>query len=91
MRRRCPPSRARSPPLLRFNAEIDRTRGHRDVFTVIRDPKLLPADRATRMHDDEPVLGLDLGRVQIAYPTRLLDHHEIVEQTLEGLELLVCW
>ena len=74
-----------------FLSEIDRSKGWRDCFTVIRDPTLVPASRAPRMKPDELVLGLDLGEVQAAYPINYLNHHEIVEQTLEGLDLLVVW
>jgi len=74
-----------------FLAEIDRSRGTRDGFEVIRDPRLVPAAADHGIADDERVLGLDLGAVQVAYPTRLLDFHEIVEHTVAGLDLLACW
>lgn len=79
------------PPEMRFLEEVDRTRGYRDVFETLRNPPLVPHADAPRMSDDELVLGLDLGAVQVAYPVYYLNHHEIVEQTLAGLELLVCW
>ena len=74
-----------------FLDQIDRTKGHRDCFPVIRDPALVPAGEAPRMSPDEMVIGLDLGAVQVAYPINLLNFHEIVEQELEGYDLLVCW
>lgn len=86
-----PASADELPPEMRFLDEIDRSRGHRDVFTTLHDPELVPHARAPRMSGDELVLGLDLRSVQVAYPVRYLNHHEIVEQTLAGLELLVCW
>ena len=74
-----------------FLERIDRSRGVRDFFPLIQDPVLVPAEQAPRMDPDELILGLDLGAVQVAYPTRLLNFHEIVEHELEGFELLVCW
>ncbi len=79
------------PPEDEFLEEIDRTRGHRDVFLPLRDPEMVPADRAPRMLPDEIVLGLDLGDAQVAYPIQLLNGHEIVEHTVAGLHLLACW
>jgi hypothetical protein len=86
-----PVDAASLPPDADFLAQIDRTRGFRDCFTPIRDPRLVPAADAPRMRGDERVLGLDLGLVRIAYPVLYLDHHEIVEHTAAGQDLLVCW
>ena len=80
-----------SPQEQAFLAEIDRSVGYRDCFTVLRDPVLVAGADARHLNDEEMVIGLDLGRVQMAYPVNYLNAHEIVEQTLEGLDLLVCW
>lgn len=74
-----------------FLAEVDRTMGFRDCFAVLRDPEFVAVDGAHRVRDDERVLGLDLGRSQVAYPTLYLNRHEIVEHTLAGVHLLACW
>ena len=74
-----------------FLAAVDRSRGFKDCFEVLRDPVLVPAAQAPRMRPEELVIGLDLGRVQVAYPVLYLNYHEIVEHELEGLSLLVCW
>lgn len=77
-----------------FLAQIDRTKGTKDCFSVIKDPEFLPADGSRGAHgvtDGELVIGLDLGRTQVCFPTLYLDLHEIVEFRLEGLELLACW
>ncbi len=73
-----------------FLAEMDRSRGHRDVFSVIRDPDFVRASSGG-LKPGEMVLGLDLGDAQFAYPINLLNHHEIVEHTSNGRDLLVCW
>lgn len=77
-----------------FLAQIDRTKGTKDCFSVIKDPAFLPADGSRGPHgvtDGETVIGLDLGDAQVCFPTLYLDLHEIVEFRLEGLELLACW
>lgn len=79
------------PDVEQFLAEIDRSRGHRDMFQVLHDPELLRAAEAPGMAEFEEVLGLDLGVAQVAYPVNYLNHHEIVEHTVAGLDLLVCW
>ena len=86
-----PPAAGELPDEAAFLAEIDRTRGTRDCFTVIRDPVFVSADAAHGIADDEIVMGLDLGASQFAYPIQLLNFHEIVEHTAEGLDLLACW
>jgi hypothetical protein len=37
------------------------------------------------------VLALDLGTAQACYPVQYLNHHEIVEHRLAGVDVLVCW
>ncbi|MCG3135827.1 MAG: hypothetical protein HMLKMBBP_03593 [Planctomycetes bacterium] len=86
-----------------FLAELDRSRGTKDCFDVIRDPAFLPADGPHGVRDDDRVLCFDAapfaasgapgasGPLQACYPTALLDFHEIVEHTMAGLELLACW
>jgi len=74
-----------------FLDELDRTRGHRDSFELIRDPDFVGAGARHGVAPGEMVLGLDLGVAQVAYPINLLNHHENVEHTLAGIDLLVCW
>jgi predicted small lipoprotein YifL len=86
-----PPADGELPEEAAFLAEIDRTRGERDCFTVIEDPVLVGADGAHGIAFDEIVMGVDLGTTQVAYPIQLLNFHEIVEHTVDGLDLLACW
>jgi uncharacterized protein DUF3179 len=79
------------PPEQRVLDEIDRTRGVRDCFLPIRDGTFVAAPDAPRMRDDELVLGLELGDSSVAYPVLYLQFHEIVEHSLDGQALLVCW
>lgn len=79
------------PPEADFLRQVDRTRGVKDCFTVLRDPEFVEAGSAPHMADGETVVALDLGEVQVCYPVQYLNHHEIVEHRLAGLELLACW
>ena len=85
-----PPSPDDLPDEQAFLDAIDRTRGHRDIFSVIRDPEFVSA-AAADLRPGEMVLGVDLGDARYAYPVNLLNHHEIVEHTSHGRDLLVCW
>lgn len=62
-----------------------------DEIPSIDDPQFVPADRATFMKDGEPVLGVFDGRVAKAYSLWLLDHHEIVNDTLGDLPIAATW
>jgi hypothetical protein len=86
-----PPSADELPPEQAFLDEIDRARGTRDCFEVIRDPLFVSADGPHGIAPGEIVVGVDLGTAQFAYPIQLLNFHEIVEHTVEGVPLLVCW
>jgi hypothetical protein len=43
------------------------------------------------MRDEEPVLGLVGDNEQRAYPTWLLDRHEIVNDVFEGFAVAITW
>lgn len=82
------------PPLpdeAQFLAQVNKTRGEKDCFRVLRDPEFVPAAEAPGMTADEMVVGLDLGSAQVCYPIQYLNWHEIVEHRMAGLELLACW
>ena len=42
-------------------------------------------------HDDEPLIAVSSGNVAKAYSTWHLDHHEIVNDVLEGTAIAVTW
>ncbi len=86
-----PPQPGDLPDETEFLAQVDRSRGTRDCFAVIRDPVFVRATGRHGIADDEIVMGVDLGTTQVAYPIQLLNFHEIVEHTTQGLDLLACW
>lgn len=86
-----PVDAASLPPESQFLAGVDRTMGTRDCFTPITDGRFVLAGDARRMRDGERVLGVVVDGAAVAYPVLLLNYHEIVEHTVAGQELLVCW
>jgi hypothetical protein len=48
-------------------------------------PAHLAADEAAWLGDDEPVVGIAVGSATRAYPLRIIDWHELVNDTLGGV------
>lgn len=63
----------------------------RDCIPAIDQPKFLPAKEATFLVDDDLVLGIVRGGVARAYPTYILDHHEIVNDVIAGDPVAITW
>ena len=63
----------------------------RDGIPALTNPKYVSADEAGFMKDDERVLGVALNGVARAYPTRILSHHELVNDRFGDLPVLVSW
>lgn len=63
----------------------------RDGIPALTEPKFVPAAAASFMRDDEQVLGVFLGGVAKAYPTRILSWHELVNDYYRDLPVLVSW
>ena len=63
----------------------------RDCIPSIDNPKYLPAAEATHITDDDLVITLSYKGEQRAYPSKILDHHEIVNDTIAGDPLAITW
>lgn len=63
----------------------------KDAIPAIDKPVFVPAGEAKFMVDGEPVIGVVMGRVARAYPTWLLNGHEIVNDTIGGRAIAVTW
>lgn len=63
----------------------------KDGIPALTGPKYVPASKAGFMHGDEQVLGVFLGGVARAYPTRILSWHELVNDAFGSLPVLVSW
>ncbi|MEM9383267.1 MAG: DUF3179 domain-containing protein [Planctomycetota bacterium] len=62
-----------------------------DGIPALDDPEAVPAADATFLTDDDPVFGMALGGEARAYPTRVLDWHEMVNDVLGGVPFSLTW
>ncbi len=63
----------------------------RDCIPSIDNPKYVTADEAGFMDDDDAVIAISLNGDKRAYSTRILDRHEIVNDTIGGEPIAVTW
>jgi hypothetical protein len=63
----------------------------RDGIPAIDQPVFIPAAQADFLADDDRVLGLDRNGIQRAYPIRILNYHEIVNDRFGGDSILISY
>ncbi|MDR4470150.1 MAG: DUF3179 domain-containing protein [Nitrospira sp.] len=63
----------------------------KDGIPAILNPKFISATDATFLHDDDRVLGLTAGTEAKAYPIKILNWHEIVNDTIGGKAVVVTY
>ncbi len=63
----------------------------RDCIPSIDNPKFVSAEDATHVGDDELVITLSYKGEYRAYPSQILDHHEIVNDTIAGDPVAITW
>lgn len=64
----------------------------RDAIPAISSPRMVVVEEARAfMRDDEPVLGASEGGHARCYSTWLLEHHEIVNDTLGDVPIAASW
>jgi hypothetical protein len=63
----------------------------KDGIPAILNPRFVPAREATFLHDTDRVLGLTLGAEAKAYPIKILNWHEIVNDTVGGTAVVVTY
>jgi hypothetical protein len=63
----------------------------RDTIAAIDDPLFVSVDALTAMGPLEPVLSVVIGDEARAYPLRMLLWHEIVNDTVAGVPLLISY
>ena len=77
-----------------IEAEYDRTARRataRDGFPVLNNPKMTPAGRARDVRDDEPVIGIAIGKEAKAYPLSVMGRHELANDTCGKQPIAVSW
>ena len=62
-----------------------------DQLPPIKNPVYLGGVEAPGMDNGEWVIGVVIGGKPLAFPVNLLNYHEIVIDTAEGVPFLVCW
>ena len=63
----------------------------KDAIPAIDRPVFVTAESASFVDPDEPVIGVSIGGVARAYPTWLLNAHEIVNDRIGGRAIAVTW
>ncbi len=63
----------------------------RDCIRSIDSPKYVPAAEAVHVADDDRVIAISLNDDKRAYPARILDRHEIVNDTIGGKPVAITW
>ena len=61
-----------------------------DDVTPLNSPAFAPA-RESLLHDDTLIVGVALGGEAKAYPITVLEHHEMVNDIVGGVPVLVTW
>lgn len=77
----------RSVELYEIKALLDR-----DAFPVFKDPKFLKRDQAdTTYYAKEPVVSIEIDGKAKAYPLNILTFHELANDELSGIPILVSY
>jgi len=63
----------------------------RDCIPAIDAPKFVAAAAATHITDDAVVISISYAGEHRAYPARILDRHEIVNDTIAGHPIAITW
>lgn len=63
----------------------------RDGIPAILSPKFLAAGKARFLEPGEQVLGVEIGGRAKAYPIKILTWHEVVNDTLNGVPIVVTY
>lgn len=61
----------------------------RDAIVALTDPPVVPASRGTWLPDDDVVFGVAVGGEARAYPKRVMEVHELVNDTLGGRRIAI--
>ncbi|MCP5090080.1 MAG: DUF3179 domain-containing protein [Gammaproteobacteria bacterium] len=71
--------------------EIRKTGVRRDGIPSIDKPRFLAAEDADFLEDDDRVIGVYRNGLAKAYPIRILDHHEVVNDEFASEAILVTY
>lgn len=63
----------------------------KDTIPALTNPEFVPAEKADSMTPDERVMGVVINDEPRAYPLRILNSHEIVNDDIQGQPIAVTW
>lgn len=63
----------------------------KDAIPTLSDPAVIAASQATRMRPDDRVIGIEIDGIARAYPLKILDWHEAVNDRLGTVPLAVTY
>ncbi len=63
----------------------------RNGIPALHSPLFVSADAADFLDDDDRVLGISIGGTAKAYPVRILNHHEIVNDWISQQRVVVTY
>ena len=61
----------------------------KDGIPAILEPKFLPSEAAAYLNDSDQVIGIQIGGESRAYPIKILNWHEVVNDTVNGVPIMV--
>ena len=80
--------------LTRHSIPTDEIRGGgptKDGIPSLTDPLFVTVDKAAFMRDSDRVLGVVSGNEAKAYPVKILNWHEAVNDRIGGAAILATW
>ena len=63
----------------------------KDGIPALFSPDYVPAAEASYMRDKEEVMGVVINNEAKAYPLRIMSWHELVNDSIGGIPILVSW
>jgi hypothetical protein len=63
----------------------------RDAIPALVSPKYDAIKDATYMYADDRVIALEFADQELAYPTRILERHELVNDVVHGQPILITY
>ena len=63
----------------------------RDGIPALTDPQYVSAQSASFLEKDDQVIGLFINGEARAYPLRIMSWHELINDRVENLPILVSW
>ena len=61
----------------------------KDGIPAILKPKIVASDQAAYLQDSDVVIGVKIGSQTRAYPVKVLNWHEVVNDTIDGVPIAV--